>query len=356
MDNDSNRKRCGKCRIEKSTSEFHKCAPMKDGLHRNCKSCNAEYKRMYRDTLKGTLQQLLDSAKRNAKARGKLGRTAAAMVNIDSTYLESIWEQQEGRCHYTNVPMDVFPGLFQVSLERLGQAQGYIKDNVVLCCLACNTKMQWTHNVVKVLVKQFLSNDRSSVVNEAVRNVRKAITKTAEDCIINEEVHSHCTRCDQYKPSSEFSKYRGEGCMACRKKRNEEKRSSLRGMMSTMLGNAKYSIKRRNNNKHGRNLEFDLALEDILQLYREQNGRCAISAVPFENMPGKPFSMSLDRVNVNLGYIEGNLRIVAAILNPIDYSALRNEQEEAGSWTTARYQFAMECAKSKFGCRSTCMK
>lgn len=349
MDNDSNRKRCGKCRIERSTNEFSKCAPMKDGLQRNCKSCDAESKKMYRDTLKGTLQQLLDSAKRNAKARGKMGRTDAAMVDIDSSYLSNIWEQQEGRCHYTNIPMDVFPGLFQISLERSDQAYGYIKGNVVLCCLACNTKIQWTHEIVKVLIQQHLSHDRSSVVYEAVRNVRKALTKTAEDCIINEEVHSHCTRCDQYKLSSEFSKYRGEGCTACRKKRNEEKRSTLRGMMSTMLGSAKNHNRYRNQNTKRTLLEFDLNLEDLVSLHQAQGGRCAISAVPFENLPGKPFSMSLDRINVNLGYIQGNLRIVAAVLNPIDHSALRNEQEEAGSWTTARYQFAMECAKSKFG-------
>ena len=61
-------------------------------------------------------------------------------------------------------------------------------------------------------------------------------------------LYSHCTRCDKFKISSEFSKYRSDGCITCRNRRSHDKRMSLRGMLSTMLGNAKLSDRKRNAN------------------------------------------------------------------------------------------------------------
>ena len=96
-------------------------------------------------------------------------------------------------------------------------------------------------------------------------------------------------------------------------------------------------------------MKFELTLEALVKLHKSQGGRCAISGVPFDTEPGRPFSMSLDRINVNVGYVIDNLRIVAAILNPIDNSAMRNDKEDTGSWTPDRYEFAMQCAMKRYG-------
>ena len=193
MSQDSPQKLCGRCWTVKATCEFSKCVSRKDGLAQVCRSCCAISKRDYRDTLKGAVQQLLDSAKRNAKARGKMGRTDAAQVDIDGAYLQSIWDQQKGRCYYLDVPMQSVSGLFQMSLERLNQYQGYIRGNVVLCTLACNTKIQWTSEIVTALIQQHLSGDLLPLIPETEVKVRKKLIKTLKDRIVD-GLYSHCTR------------------------------------------------------------------------------------------------------------------------------------------------------------------
>jgi len=46
-------KKCGRCKIEKPLSEFHRHASMPDGRQGYCKKCNAEYMREYWHTPAG---------------------------------------------------------------------------------------------------------------------------------------------------------------------------------------------------------------------------------------------------------------------------------------------------------------
>jgi hypothetical protein len=77
-------------------------------------------------------------------------------------------------------------------------------------------------------------------------------------------------------------------------------------------------------------LEFDVALNDLVEILDHQGGRCAISGMEFDIRPQprrgekRPFCMSIDRIDNGRGYTKDNVRITTVIAN----TALLNWKEE----------------------------
>lgn len=75
------------------------------------------------------------------------------------------------------------------------------------------------------------------------------------------------------------------------------------------------------NRANTKKLPFNLDFDFLNDLWKEQDGKCAISGVPFELSPNETFgeprqlSPSLDRINPALGYIKGNVRLVTYQIN-----------------------------------------
>lgn len=88
--------------------------------------------------------------------------------------------------------------------------------------------------------------------------------------------------------------------------------------------------------KHGaitRNIEFSINIEYMWNLFLQQNKKCALTGMDLllnkERQGSKPnrvnITASLDRINTNLGYIEGNVQWVHKLVN-IMKSCLNNEE------------------------------
>lgn len=78
-----------------------------------------------------------------------------------------------------------------------------------------------------------------------------------------------------------------------------------------------YMAKNRSKSKE---LDFDLDLEYLIELWEKNQGCCAVSKIPFElgrSEKGKvhPYAPSIDRIIPAKGYIKGNVRIVVYQLN-----------------------------------------
>lgn len=84
--------------------------------------------------------------------------------------------------------------------------------------------------------------------------------------------------------------------------------------LKAMLRRARGSVK-------SRGLEVDLDAEYLSALWEAQNGRCAVSGLPFTRETYEsafvktPFAPSVDRVDCSKGYIKGNVRLVCIISN-----------------------------------------
>jgi hypothetical protein len=148
-----------------------------------------------------------------------------------------------------------------------------------------------------------------------------------------------CTLCKNEFPEESLSKRRG-WCSICKKEQvrlqklkcyhanKTIKRSSYiknkdpelhkldyykRPLIDVILESAKGRSK-----KSG--LPFDLDKDFLIELLKNQNGKCAVTGIEFitELMPGckrRPFYASLDRIDCNKGYIKTNVRFVCTIVN-----------------------------------------
>lgn len=74
--------------------------------------------------------------------------------------------------------------------------------------------------------------------------------------------------------------------------------------------------------KRARNMgwQFDVDRNYLVNLWHEQQGRCAVSGMPMQTQSGtreekNPYRASLDRVDNNLGYVRGNVRFVCHWVN-----------------------------------------
>lgn len=78
-----------------------------------------------------------------------------------------------------------------------------------------------------------------------------------------------------------------------------------------------------------RGLPFTMSRTDLYKLLEDSNGRCAVSGIEFERSPirGHPHtrSVSIDRVNPELGYVPGNIRLVLLAVNSLKGSGTEEE-------------------------------
>ena len=80
-------------------------------------------------------------------------------------------------------------------------------------------------------------------------------------------------------------------------------------------------------NAKSRGIDFDITLEYVASLYKEQEGKCAISGMPIDikGAPWKGQNGSLDRIDPSKGYVEGNVQWVHKIVNEMKWD-LQSEE------------------------------
>ena len=83
-------------------------------------------------------------------------------------------------------------------------------------------------------------------------------------------------------------------------------------------------------------IPFALTAEHVIALAERQDYRCAVTGIALDISPPKrtrrkPFEPSLDRIRPNLGYVEGNVRVVCNIVN-----FAMNEWGEDALWDLVR--------------------
>lgn len=163
-----------------------------------------------------------------------------------------------------------------------------------------------------------------------------------------------CSHCKEIKPLSEFSKTKTNKdglsylCRPCnraetkayRERHNERYyrnqcnvRNSFTGRIKDMHHNCKTRAKIKG-------FDFDIEIDDIINLYAEQNGRCAITnqEMDFKSSNRKkanPFRISIDRIDSNGGYTKNNIRLVCWSVNQMKGD---KTEEEFKFWIELLYK------------------
>ncbi len=101
-------------------------------------------------------------------------------------------------------------------------------------------------------------------------------------------------------------------CDACGKKKRFGER--VDDISINFFHNYKRSAQRRN-------IDFTITLEYVADLFRKQEGKCAISgmSIDIKGTPWKGQTGSLDRIDPTRGYVEGNVQWVHKLVNELKW-------------------------------------
>lgn len=119
-------KTCTVCTLEKPVSEFYTRVDgrSKDGLEYHCKTCHKNKKKKWYKKNKSNADVRYKNLKSTAKQRGLI---------FDLT-IDQYSDLIKSTCHYCDSDINIAGS----SLDRKDSNIGYIIENVVSCCTACN--------------------------------------------------------------------------------------------------------------------------------------------------------------------------------------------------------------------------
>lgn len=130
-----------------------------------------------------------------------------------------------------------------------------------------------------------------------------------------------CIDCKTYKLADEFYKSNSVKntygltyiCKECSKEKQKTNRNTEVGFWRALWNNL-------NNNAKRRNLEIKITKEDLIELYKKQQGLCSVTNIPMQFTAGtqtnkNQFGVSVDRVDSTQGYEINNIRLVCSHVN-----------------------------------------
>lgn len=342
------KKICLCCNIEKTIDEYNKKASREDGYNYYCRLCDQERRVNYYNTLNGSLHMLLSSSRWSAQKRYNKGRIEAGKYDISFDNLKDLWKQQDGKCYYSGIPMNYDIHEWQVSLERLNDDLGYIKSNIVLCCLEFNSRIHWSHEKIQEMLDILDQNIQENLVNFELEVKEKNKMVKVIKSIINDIVHYNCTQCGEIKSEEHFAKSCIRiGCKDCRSLNTSIYQNTPRGALHKLVSDADARSKQREKKQNEkRTNEFDIDFDFIVKVFNDQKGLCAYSGLPLQFSKDKNWRCSIERINVLKGYTKDNVCLICLEFNTTNNSILHKEDTGNAGWTKEKFKYFLDTLKA----------
>ncbi len=133
----------------------------------------------------------------------------------------------------------------------------------------------------------------------------------------------NCSRCQKDLPLTSFEQHKSgtarNMCRPCKLATDRQQRSTgYRPYLANLLSKSRDSSRRR------RFTEYEITVDQLADLWELQDGRCAISGVVLTHHNDgtgiKDFNASIDRIDSTLGYVPGNVQLVAYRANVLKQS------------------------------------
>ena len=273
---------CTTCKEVKPFDDFYKT------VEKICKECQSIRTSAYRKTYNGIMREFLSAAKnRDAKS------------DLTLEFLCDLYEKQKGLCYYSQVKM-TFDGAYKMSIERLDNDIGYLQSNVVFCCLEWNNQAKWTLEKVDEMLA-ILDKD----IKDNSMNFDKKTTKVYKETPYDKRDYT----------------------------------DSPRGKLMELCRTAKHRAKDKTEN--GRDMEFELDFEFMVELFEKQKGLCAYSGLPlqFGKHVDVNWIISLERIDVYKGYTKDNVCYICLEFNSTDNSTRqKHKSETTTNWSKEKFQ------------------
>lgn len=302
--------KCPKCKKDKPISENTR-------LHQKKRLCILCRKQKNDGNVKKFLSYLLKHCQYRTTERNRNGRNHT--IDIDYDYILNIWENQNGKCAISGIPMNLKSTTdWQCSIDRINNKNGYVKGNVRLVCLEFQHHLfQWS----KELWIDFVKKHKGSI--------NKDIDKEEIDFIMNYVEQSKQFRSVKIR---NVPIKKGDIKQDDKSEYNKQRMMTLNGRLRNCFASAKHSTKQRRKKKTAtkrQNLNFDITLEELFRIYQDQNGRCYYSGIVME-FEG-PFLVSIERKNPFKGYENENVVLVCNAFNTSDRIVYSHDMRNGSS-------------------------
>ena len=201
------------------------------------------------------LKRIWHFSRRNCLAR----KGEAVEHTLTFQQMVDIWHAQKGLCYYLKIPMVLLTAAdWKCSLERKNPAQGYTKENCVLCCHEMNGACQWSP--------------------EKVREFKKLLSRTkSNEFVLTDDVYRFVS--GTFQTASQRAKTR-------------------KGVSSRS--------------------EFDITRDDLIDILTWQEGRCYYSGISMSFERNQDWRASLERLDPLKGYVTGNVVFICWEFNTFD--------------------------------------
>lgn len=331
----------------------------KSGSNHLCKKCRSKEND---DNLEKIFKHKIHNC--NSICRNRKGNRKN--MNLCVEYLQHLYQQQNGLCYISKIKMSLKThSNFNISIERINEADGYVKENIKFICIEFqNGHQQWTptkfnefcnnyYNFQKIteIDKEEIKKkyDEALIKNTNPYKDKSKQRKNKQKAYNNiEKSECLCRMCDTIKKYEYFTKngIKYGKCRECVSYANKYIRNNptVRLKISTLISSSKSGINKRNKSKWRKKkpLIHTLILEELLDIYLQQYGRCAYSNKLLE-LSGE-YMMSLERKDITIGYIKENCCLICIEFNTTDWSIANFDDGKEGfsGWNKEKLQLVVD--------------
>ena len=285
------------------------------------------------------IAHMVAECKRRTKRRNEQGRDhEKSQVTLD--LINSMREKNADRCAISGMPLTFAQySNCQASIDRIDDSKGYTASNSRIVCLEVNTSAKWSTQLFleDAILKGSSSPNFLIDIEEAIAKAEFAASGQRvphmrwERETINGLQYVTCCFCDEQKSREDFPAYLFNGCNEC----DLRNRETLHGASRLLQMHARQSTRERNNGANKPNKQqCTITILDILEIAKAQNGLCAYSGAPMETKFGSTRKMSLERKDVNTGYVKENCILVLQRYNASDVTVrAKGPISGSGGWS-----------------------
>ena len=238
-------------------------------------------------SINGAFGQIFTNMKTRSATHTKNEQYEKAKLTINLKNLIDMWEKQNGKCIYSKIQMEFDKNEFRVSAKKLDNSKGYIEDNIVLCCTEFNGTTDWSSE--KIIEMQHIVDAQTNSVIEDDNALTLHFKRLLYQAVsINKRHEEH----------------------------NETKQTQ------------RYTC------------DFDIDIEFLTSLFKNQNGKCAYSGMPFNvgNSKSVNWTASLEKINKNMGYTKNNVKLICLEFNRID-NVVNCDTSGNATWSVSKFKY-----------------
>ncbi len=331
---------CRTCKDLTPTSKMEKRKRVDGSIaYDRCNNCVKKKADLYKATENGYIVKLLNGT-RNSSARRAATRKIAAAHTLTVEQVKQKLVTQNRQCAISGIPFKLARQCdWQMSIERINETKDYSDANCVSICLEFQTASQWTREKFLHAFTHTDTVDHDVLGEASIPTFVSAepITRLRRKMMIDEIQHYKCYGCAQWLVETGFKERRaGEAlCLICSEAFQYGTGRPWTKKFGSLVNSSESNTKLRNGK--GRDMQGSITLEEIREVFVDQQGLCAYSGLRLQ-LTGN-FKASLERVNPDFGYYPWNVCLIAAEFNSIDRRAYNTDlSNTAGSnWTKEKY-------------------